>query len=212
MFQILILEDKLKLLPDQFSRDLLNVLEEQIEAKYCNKILPDVGFCVGLYDFVHIGDQFVYPAEGAAHLLVRFRLIIFVPFEGEILTGNVIAVDPNGIKISLDFFTDIYIPSYNLSEHTVYSDNKWIWSFQGGEFIIEKNDHIRFQVKYIHFRPHSSLLGKTAQSNNNLDTNQVLNSTKLENNSIDDILINGAAMTIIGSIASDGLGLVAWYE
>ena len=39
MFQILILEDKLKLLPDQFSRDVLQVLEEQIEAKYCNKIL-----------------------------------------------------------------------------------------------------------------------------------------------------------------------------
>ncbi len=212
MFQILILEDKLKLLPDQFSRDVLQVLEEQIEAKYCNKILPDVGFCIGLYDYVHIGDQFVYPAEGAAHLLVRFRLIIFIPFEGEILTGNIVAVDPNGIKVSLDFFTDIYIPSYNLSEHTVYSDNKWIWSFQGSEFIIEKNDQIRFQVKYIHFRPHSLATGKTSQPNVNSGANLIANSTKFKNDVIDDILINGAAMTIIGSITSDGLGLVSWYE
>lgn len=212
MFQILILEDKLKLLPDQFSRDILHVLEEQIEAKYCNKIVPDVGFCIGLYDYVHIGDQFVYPGEGAAHLLVQFRLIIFIPFEGEILMGNVIAVDPNGIKVSLDFFTDIYIPSYNLSEQTVYADNKWIWSFQGSEFVIEKNDQLRFQVKYVHFRPHSSTIVTSAQSNINSDCNQIVNSMKFKNNSIDDILINGAAMTIIGSITSDGLGLVSWYE
>jgi hypothetical protein len=67
-------------------------------------------------------------------------------------------------------------------------------------------------VKYIHFRPHSLATGKTSQPNINSGANLIANSTKFKNDVIDDILINGAAMTIIGSITSDGLGLVSWYE
>jgi len=38
------------------------------------KILVDVGLCICFYDFVEVGDPYIYPAEGAAHQLVKFRI------------------------------------------------------------------------------------------------------------------------------------------
>ena len=43
------------------------ILTELIDTKYGNRVLPNVGLCVCLYDFVHIGDAMIYPGEGSAH-------------------------------------------------------------------------------------------------------------------------------------------------
>jgi DNA-directed RNA polymerase subunit E'/Rpb7 len=37
-------------------------------------VLPEVGLCIAFYDYLEVGDPYVYPAEGASHQLVKFRL------------------------------------------------------------------------------------------------------------------------------------------
>lgn len=89
MFVLTIIEDKIKTTPDQFDQDLTDVLLKQIEMKFCNKvwfhpkriiiliyiqILVDVGLCICFYDFIEVGDPYIYPAEGSAHQKVKFRL------------------------------------------------------------------------------------------------------------------------------------------
>ena len=67
MFLLTIIEDKIKTPPDLFHLDQTNVLINQIEKTFVNKVLPEVGLCVCFFDFILIGDPFVYPAEGAVH-------------------------------------------------------------------------------------------------------------------------------------------------
>jgi len=50
---------------------------------------------------------------------VTFRLIVFRPFKGEILTGRISSSTPAGIKVRLDFFEDILIPGYLLFDGCV---------------------------------------------------------------------------------------------
>ena len=84
MFLLAVIEDKLKTLPDQFERDSDAVLLDQIDIKFANKVLVDVGLCITLFDFLEVGDPYIYPAEGSAHQHVRFRMVVFRPFAGEV--------------------------------------------------------------------------------------------------------------------------------
>ena len=148
MFVLVVVEDKIKTLPDQFNRDPVRVLEDQIEIKYCNKILVDAGLCISFYDFMEIGDPFVYPAEGSSHQQVKFRLAVFRPFAGEILTGRVFESNKDGLKISLGFFSDIKIPSNLLQSPSSFDPftNLWTWKYENEEdttdFVIDIGDEV----------------------------------------------------------------------
>ena len=64
MFVLVVLQDLIRTIPEEFDRDPSVVTIEQIELKYVNKILPGAGLGISFYDFVSLGDPYVYPAEG----------------------------------------------------------------------------------------------------------------------------------------------------
>jgi DNA-directed RNA polymerase subunit E'/Rpb7 len=45
-----------------------------------------------------MGDSYVYPGEGSAHIKVQFRLVIFKPFVGEVIQGTVIDSNEEGLQ------------------------------------------------------------------------------------------------------------------
>lgn len=155
MFIIAAIEDKLRILPDQFDCSPHDALIEQIELKYTNKVLLDVGLCVSFYDFLHIGDPYVYPAEGACHQKVRFRMVVFRPFAGEIITGRILSSSREGVIVSLGFFEDILIPHYLLQQPASYDPmkNQWVWNYDADSdaFSMDKGEEVRFKVKTINF-------------------------------------------------------------
>ena len=64
MFVLVVLQDLIRTIPEDFDRDSMNVIKEQIELKYVNKVLPGAGLGISFYDLVSLGDTYVYPAEG----------------------------------------------------------------------------------------------------------------------------------------------------
>jgi len=154
MFVLAVIEDKLKTLPEQFDRDSHDVLIEQIDKKYANKVILEVGLCVAFYDFLDVQDAYVYPAEGSCHQVVRFRLIVYRPFVGEVLQGEVAHSDADGIRVSMGFFEDILVPARSLRQPASFNPTKaqWTWHYHGeqGEddedFPIVVGGSVRFKV------------------------------------------------------------------
>jgi DNA-directed RNA polymerase subunit E'/Rpb7 len=108
------------------------VIEDILERKYVDKTFHDIGLCICFYDFISIGDPMIYPAEGGVHIAVRFRLVIFRPFIGEILQGKVIETSSSGIKISMEFFKNIFIPNHMIMEPSSFdaASKTWNWEYQ----------------------------------------------------------------------------------
>jgi DNA-directed RNA polymerase III subunit RPC8 len=111
----------------------VQVLREQIEIKYSNRILLHVGLCVTFYDFISIGDPYIYPSEGSSIQIVRFRMVVFRPFVGETMTGKLVSSNREGLKISVDFFDDILIPAALLQAPCVYNPTDGLWTWKYGE-------------------------------------------------------------------------------
>lgn len=169
MFVLTSVEDKVKILPSKLDRDSEEVLIEEVEAKYANKILPGVGLGICCYDFVRIGDPYIYPSEGSAHRIVTFRLVVFRPFVGEILTGRIMACSRDGLRVTLGFFNDIHVPANLIQNNVSYDQGKkrWIWQYnagadgeaggdgEGGEgagdLTLEQGDEVRIRIRSLHF-------------------------------------------------------------
>lgn len=123
---------------------------EQIEIKFSNKILLNVGLCIAFYDFINIEDPYIYPGAGSAIQLVRFRLVVFCPFIGEIIVGKISHLDKDGLKVTLGFFDDISIPVSQLQSPSTYDAvaRSWTWDYEGetgASFTLELGDEVSFQ-------------------------------------------------------------------
>ena len=97
----------------------------------------DCGLVISVYDILDAKDPIVHPAEGCCHQQLTFRVVVFKPFVGEILVGKLIESSEQGIKLSVKFFDDIFIPFYLLPKPSVFdhSTSTWIWKFDKGESV-----------------------------------------------------------------------------
>ena len=235
MFLLSVIEEKLKILPEQFHTDSKIVLIEQIEQKYANKILTEVGLGICFYDFLEVGDPYVYPAEGCAHQLVRFRMVFFRPFVGETLVGKVLSSNEEGIRVSLEFFEDILIPSYHLHSPAEYKDGLWAWNYGDSPdsgFVFRLGATIRVKVRSINFTKYTSTAkGVEATTVSEFHSTQNSSSDGLHrssnvdsadsaepglirrrSSSITNEDIHTVPMQVICSANEDGLGLVEWWQ
>lgn len=237
MLQLIVIEDKITCTPDNQDRNHTEVLVEQIENKYLNKIILNAGLAVAFFDFVQVGDPYLYPGEGASVQLVRFRLVVFRPLVGEILAGRVISSNRDGLKVSMGFFDDISIPSAFLQEPSEYnpSTGLWKWNYEGdADFVLKAGDDVRFKVRTITFTGiTSSAKGITATTTSEsnvaplLKSNDAINvskaagaegsgtaplvrrrSSSMDISAEDDLPV---PMQIVGSMNDYGLGSPAWW-
>lgn len=119
MFILSKLSDIVKLSPSTFSIPTETALTSAINAKFSNKVVQDLGLCICLFDITHSSDGIVKAGDGCAYVTVEFRLVVFRPFIGEVLTGKIASCSEAGIKVTLSFFDDILIPGHLLMEGTV---------------------------------------------------------------------------------------------
>lgn len=187
---------------------------------------------VAFFDFSSVGEPYIYPGAGSAIRLVVFRLVVFKPFVGEVMTGRVTRVSSEGMKISIDFFDDISISGAHLQQPSVYdaTKNTWTWTYDDGEnqtpFVTELGDEVRFKVRAVSFtslkQTTKGITATTTSESSELPRNTEVvkvegSSTvplvRRRSSSVD--LTNEqeapAAMQITGSTNDFGLGVTSWW-
>ncbi|KAI9102688.1 hypothetical protein DFS34DRAFT_565204, partial [Phlyctochytrium arcticum] len=130
MFVLSLIKDNVRTAPAEFGRPRGEALTNELNRKYANKILHDVGFCIRVWDIIEATDEVVHMVQdGSSQTKVTFRMVVFRPFKGEILTGKVLSNHATeGLKgmcspylvtmccwltfciVSMEFFSDITIP------------------------------------------------------------------------------------------------------
>jgi len=129
MFVLVHIRDNVKLPPASFAKEFYAAIQDEVNARYTGRVLPGVGLSVVLYDFYKVGEAVVHPGDGAAWVKVEFREVVFRPFPGETLRGQVLRSDANGLQLSLGFFEEIRVPPHLLPDPSRYDGPQglWVW-------------------------------------------------------------------------------------
>ncbi|CAE7529909.1 POLR3H [Symbiodinium natans] len=196
MFTLALVADDIPIRPEDFRDDHRDRLKRQIQLRFVDRVLPNVGLCIEFYNFVSIKDAIIYPGDGQqscgeASVKVEFNLIVFQPLLDEWLVGCIDSSTTRGITVSLGFFQDVEIPSANLRTPYTFDEvhGTWVWLYHDEEskettnFFYEKGELIRFRVTAINFPDASWPKERRLRQ----------------------------PMSIIGAVDRDGLGLLSWW-
>ncbi|KAH9729537.1 F4H5.12 protein [Citrus sinensis] len=158
MFYLSKIEHTLRLPPHLLRLPLNEAIKLELENVFLDKVIANLGLCISIYDIKEIEGGFVYPGEGASTHTVKFRLMVFRPFLGEIIAAKLKESDANGLRLSLGFFEDIYIPSHLLPSPSRSEPDpngryevKWIWEFGDTKYVIDGLDEIKFRVLSVNY-------------------------------------------------------------
>lgn len=198
MFTLVLIDDDIAIHPADLKHNYRAQLKRQIQSKYVDRIIPNVGLCVEFYDFVRIKDAHIYPGDNKdscaqAYVKVEFNLVIFLPAGDEWLVGSITgSTKDGGINVSLGFFQDVQIPSSNLRLPFVFDDKSkcWVWVYRDSEtkectnYFYEQDALIRFRVISVDFPEAVGFQDKE---------------TPL------------TQMRVVGAADKDGLGCISWW-
>ncbi|KAF8959611.1 polymerase III polypeptide H [Flammula alnicola] len=124
MFCLSIIKDTMAIHPSNFGAPVDDALIAEINKKYANRVLHDVGLCISVFDLSQAGEGKVRYGDGFLWYKVVFRLVVFRPFTSEVIIAKVKSSDEDGIRLTLGFFDDLYIPVAYLPQPTAFDPNE----------------------------------------------------------------------------------------
>lgn len=90
MFILSRIEDIVRVPPCAFREQPETAIINCLNSKYSNKVLHEVGLCIKVFDILSTTDFIVHQCQdGSYQTKVEFRLVVFRPFTGEIITGRI---------------------------------------------------------------------------------------------------------------------------
>ncbi|KAI8913701.1 RNA polymerase III subunit Rpc25-domain-containing protein [Gorgonomyces haynaldii] len=154
MFSLCEIEDMVRIPPREFGKAPVMAIMDQLNIKYSNKIIHNVGLSIQVFEILTTTDFIVQQCQdGSFQSKVDFRLIVFCPFVGQILVGRILSNSPEGIHVTMDFFDDIMIPGEWLMENTNFdaAEDCFVWENDGDKFYYDIGQTIRFRVERVDF-------------------------------------------------------------
>ena len=223
MYILSVLQDEVALHPSQFGFGKhIPAIRAMIEEKYVDKVIPDAGLAVALYDIVDIRDAYIFPgdlkdSQGDAACTVVFRLVVFRPRSNELLTGRVLASTPMGLQVTLGFFQDVTIPASHLREPCKYDEkqNVWVWEYEDDkgktvQYPYLPDQPICVRVTSVQFTDSvDSSLNATRRAKAMASTHKAAKPSASSAHA--HVPQEEPPMLVVASVQEDGLGLLAWW-
>ncbi|KAI1076758.1 RNA polymerase III subunit Rpc25-domain-containing protein [Whalleya microplaca] len=193
MFILTKIADLVQIAPAQFEKHSRIAIEDNINAKYSNRVIQKIGLCICMYDLLWASEGLIGHGTGFVNVNVEFRMIVFRPFKGETLFGRISSADQDGIHIRTDFFEEIIVPYQELPDNTEFDHHEqlWTWIVEGERMYYDRNEMVRFAVS------EESWNDQTPESTEQEDVDKA---KKL------------SPYKIQGSMIKDGLGVCLWWE
>jgi len=179
----------------------LKALYIEIRNKFLNKVIEDVGLVVAVFDITSVGDAYVYPGDGASFVSVQFRAVVFRPFVGEIIVGKIKSSNEEGIKVSLEFFGDVFLPNHLLQHPSYFEEEEqlWYWEFSEHKLFFELESDVRLRIESIVFNKRHSKRPPKA------------NLVPVEGQEQPEEEKLPPPMIVVGTTNESGLGCVQWW-
>jgi len=161
MFELVQVEDMVRIEAHDFAKPFVETLTAAVNAKFANKIVMDCGLAICAFDILSVGDALLFPGIAAQHVQATFRLLVFRPALGELIEGTASHISPEGVRVSLGFFDDVFVPTSLMPRGARFeeADNAWtmLVPTAEGDLFLEENDKVRVRVAAVVFNKYNTL-------------------------------------------------------
>ncbi|OBZ73713.1 DNA-directed RNA polymerase III subunit rpc8 [Grifola frondosa] len=190
MFVLSIIKDTVAVHPSQFGLPPEQAVTNELNKKYANRVLHDVGLCICVFDLSEVGEGKVRYGDGCLWYKVVFRLVVFRPFPSEVILARVKSSDEEGIRLTVGFFDDMFIPLVYLPEPSAF----------------DSKERAHFWLPNSESKTSHELLDSPLTDRMYIDAGEVVRGVQQVRES------RRPPYTITCSIAEQGLGPTSWWK
>lgn len=93
--------DLVQLKPQDFYKTSLEAIEDKINEKYANKVIPNIGLCVCVWDITDASEGLIGQYDGFVNINVEFHMVVFRPHRGEVIQARIKEQTSQGMRREL---------------------------------------------------------------------------------------------------------------
>lgn len=146
MFNIVTLEDSIRIPPAKFGGLLQEVAREQLKIRYEGIIDEELGYVIAVIDIKISPTGKIIPGDGATHHRVTFSLLSFYPKIQEIVEGEIVEIADFGAFVRVGPVDALIHVSQIMDDFISYDDKQGVLMGKETKQRITIGDYIRVRT------------------------------------------------------------------
>ena len=149
MYQIITIQDRVRLPAQNFSMKLGEGLRQIIRERYERRIDKDNGIILSVWNVEPTGDGVVIPSDPAAYYDVKFEALAYLPVVNEVIEAEVAELVEFGAFLQMGSLEGLVHLSQIANDFLTY--NKRLPAFVGKESkkSLKKGDHVLAKISTV---------------------------------------------------------------
>jgi len=145
-FNVVTLEDSVRIPPEKFGGPLKDVAREQLKKKYEGVIDEELGYVIAVTDIQVSPVGKIIPGDGATHHKVVFSLLTFYPKVQEIVEGEVVEIADFGAFLRVGPVDALIHVSQIMDDFISYDDKQGVLMGKESKRKVTTGDHMRVRT------------------------------------------------------------------
>ncbi|MCW4026981.1 MAG: DNA-directed RNA polymerase [Candidatus Bathyarchaeota archaeon] len=145
-FNLITLEDTIRIPPDRFGDPLENVGYDQLKMKYEGMVDENLGYVIAVTNIEVSPIGKILPGDGATHHKVTFSLLTFYPNMQEVVEGEVVEVADFGVFIRIGPIDALLHMSQLLDDFISYDEKQGVLMGKETRRRVAAGDRMRVRI------------------------------------------------------------------
>lgn len=146
MYQIVKVEDEIKVPPTKFNLPLEQAVKESIAEKFEGRINNEIGVILAVVNINEIGEGKILPEDGSVHYLTKFELLTWMPKEQEVVEGEVVDITEFGAFIRIGPLDGLVHISQVMDDFVSYDEKNSQLSGRSSKKLLKEGDKVRARI------------------------------------------------------------------
>jgi DNA-directed RNA polymerase subunit E' len=164
LYAVIEVEDYVRIPPSKFGRPVEDVVYEELKSKYEGALIQvedsgrsRLGIIVAIMETNADPMGTVIPGDGATYHKTRFKALVFMPFEKEVVEGEVVSVTRAGLYVNLGVLDGFIHINQVADERVVFDTARGSLLLEETRRYVEKGDVVRARIYVVSTLPGKGL-------------------------------------------------------
>ncbi|MBU3957968.1 MAG: DNA-directed RNA polymerase [Nanoarchaeota archaeon] len=157
MYQIVTIEDVVRVPPAKFGLDLNEALKASIAEKMEGKLDAQTGIVLSVIGIDEAGEGKIIPGDGAVHYTAKFKVMSWMPREQEIVEGEVVDITEFGAFIRIGAIDGLVHISQVMDDYVSYDEKNSQLAGRESRRILKQGDGVRARIISISFKEQNKI-------------------------------------------------------
>ena len=146
MFNLVTLEDAIRIPPERFGEDIDAVGYEQLKIKYDGMVDEDLGYVIAVTEIKVNPFGKIIPGDGATFHKVQFSLLTFFPKIQEVIEGEVVEIAEFGAFVRIGPVDALLHVSQLMDDYISYDERQGVLMGKETKRKLQTGDRVRVRI------------------------------------------------------------------